>query len=191
MTGSAERRLIVRVATILALSTLGILAITRWVAIPWVVVGPSMAPSLRHGDRVLIDVWTYRRRGPRPGEIALLDGPANLPLVKRVLRGPLPSKERVGDLVDPTRPREPLFWVEGDNRAVSADSRRFGPVPQHRFRGRIFFRYWPPSEAGPIRVSPAPSRATLPLRYPSRSRATKRKPAARTVATAARRTPGS
>lgn len=150
MSGPSERRLVVRVVAALALSTLAILAITRWAAIPWVVLGPSMAPALRHGDRVLIDLWTYRRRAPQVGEVALLRGPGNLPLVKRVVRGPLPPSERVGDLVDPTHPREPLFWVEGDNREVSADSRRFGPVPRHRFRGRVLVRYWPPSEAGPI-----------------------------------------
>ena len=156
MTGSAERRLLVRLALALALATLATLAATRWLAIPWLVVGPSMAPSLRHGDRVLIDLWTYRRRGPLPGEVALIEGPASLPLVKRVIRGPLPPGERVGDLVDPTRPHEPLFWVEGDNRPVSADSRRFGPVPRDRFRGRVVFRYWPPSDAGPIRATTTP-----------------------------------
>jgi signal peptidase I len=150
MTGSPERRVVLRVTAALASTLLVMLALTRWVAIPWVVVGPSMAPTLRQGDRVLIDLWSYRRRAPRPGEVALLDGPGNVPLVKRVVRGPLPPGERVGDLVDPTRPREPLYWVEGDNRAVSADSRRFGPVPWRRFRGRILFRYWPLSDAGPI-----------------------------------------
>jgi signal peptidase I len=147
-----ERRLVTRLTVALGLSTLAVLALTRWVAIPWVVVGPSMAPTLRHGDRVLIDLWTYGRRAPRIGEVALLEGPGNLPLVKRVVRGPLPPEERIGDLVDPTQTREPLFWVEGDNREVSADSRRFGPVPGHRFRGRVLLRYWPPSAVGSIRT---------------------------------------
>ena len=64
--------------------------------------------------------------------------------------------------MDPTKPGEPLFWVEGDNRGLSADSRLFGPVPGVRFRGRVFFRYWPLSSAGPIRTRTAA--ATLPLR---------------------------
>lgn len=152
------------VAAALAGTALAVLAVTRWVATPWMVVGPSMTPSLMHGDLVLIDRWSYRGRDPRPGEIALLDGPAGLPLVKRVVRGPLPRKERTGDLVDPTRPDEPVFWVEGDNRALSADSRQFGPVPLGRFRGRVFFRYWPLSAVGPIRSSPLPDPATLPAR---------------------------
>lgn len=164
MRGQSERRVVLRVSAALALATLAILALTRWGAIPWVVLGPSMEPALRHGDRVLIDLWTYRRRPPRVGEVALIEGPGALPLVKRVVRGPLPSSERIGDLVDPTHPREPLFWVEGDNREVSADSRRFGPVPLHRFRGRVLLRYWPPSEAGPIRRSDGEGLATPPGR---------------------------
>jgi signal peptidase I len=146
-----ERRTVVRVAVVLSAVALSVLAATRYLAIPWVVVGPSMEPALRDGDRVVIDLWTYRRRAPRPGEIALFAGPGDLPLVKRVTRGPVPARERVGDLVDPTRPEEPLFWVEGDHRELSADSRRFGPVPADRFRGRVFLRYWPPSRAGAIR----------------------------------------
>jgi signal peptidase I len=156
--------MVVYVAAVLAACTLAVLALTRWVVIPWMVVGPSMAPTLQHGDLVLIDLWSYRTRGPRPPEIALLDGPGGLPLVKRVVRGPLPPGRRIGDLVDPTRTREPLFWVEGDNREVSVDSRTFGPVPLARFRGRVVFRYWPPSTAGPIRTRELPRPATLPLR---------------------------
>ena len=161
MKRGGQRRTVLGVAAVLAGTALAMLGTTRWVAIPWIVVGPSMAPALAHGDRVLIDRWSYRRRDPQPGEVALFEGPAGLPLVKRVIRGPLPRGERIGDLVDPTKPREPLFWVEGDNRALSADSRQFGPVPLGRFRGRVFFRYWPLSSAGPIRTSTS---ATLPLR---------------------------
>ncbi|HEX5045359.1 MAG TPA: S26 family signal peptidase [Candidatus Polarisedimenticolaceae bacterium] len=162
MRRATQRRTVLAVGAVLAGTALAVLVVTRWVAIPWMVVGPSMAPTLEHGDLVLVDRWSYGRREPRPGEIALLAGPRGVPLVKRVLRGPLPRGERIGDLVDPTRPREPLFWVEGDNRALSADSRQFGPVPRGRFRGRVFFRYWPLSAVGPIRTRTDP--ATLPVR---------------------------
>jgi hypothetical protein len=66
--------------------------------------------------------------------------------------------------VDPTRTHEPVFWVEGDRGDLSADSRLFGPVPRSRFRGRVLFRYWPLSGAGPIPSKEAPVRETLPLR---------------------------
>jgi len=134
---------------------LGIFLVTRFLAIPWAVLGDSMAPALRPGDRVLVDVWTYRQRPPRPGEIVLLEGP--LPgqpvLIKRVAE--LPPGAAPG-------PRQRLWpdrgagaaehvWVRGDNAEHSVDSRSFGPVPVDRIRGRVFFRYWPPSRAGSIR----------------------------------------
>jgi signal peptidase I len=136
----------------LSVALLVVLAATRFVAIPWVVSGPSMEPTLRDGDRVLVDLWTYGRRPPRPGEIALLEGPGGVALVKRV----------AGARVDPDRiPARSVFrategdeaWipVAGDNPSHSDDSRTFGPVPVHRFRGRIVWRYWPLYRIGSIR----------------------------------------
>jgi len=107
---------------------------TSWLAIPWSIAGPSMEPTLRAGDRVLVDVWTYRQRGPRRGEVALLVDPGGLAMVKRVARsGPLGLS------------------VLGDNPGASRDSRQFGAVPVDRFRGRVFFRIWPASRIGPVR----------------------------------------
>ncbi len=157
---------LVELVLVLAGVLLAVLAVTRWVAVPWVVIGPSMEPTLRHGDRVIVDLWTYRRRAPLPGEIAVFMGPDGLPIVKRVVSGPLPATDpRTGPLLDPVRPDEPRFWVEGD-ASNSADSRLFGPVPQGRFLGRVLGRYWPLSRAGRIGSSPAaePGGLRLPVR---------------------------
>ena len=140
--------LAVRVCGILLGLLVLFLVTTRFVEVEQVV-GPSMEPALRHGDRVVVDLRVYRRRPPRPGEIALIEGPGGVPLVKRVAAGPLPPGDRIGPLIDPTR-REECFRVLGDNQATSADSRSFGPVPRGRFRGRVVARYWPLSRAGAI-----------------------------------------
>ena len=131
-----DARFVLRLAIVLGAVLAAVLLGTRFVAVPWVVSGPSMEPTLVAGDHVLVDLWTYRRRDPREGEIALLDAPWGAPIVKRVARR-LPSGDR--------------YRVLGDNAADSTDSRMFGSVERGRFRGRVVWRYWPLSRAGWIR----------------------------------------
>lgn len=126
-------------------------AVTRWVAIPWQVGGDSMSPTLEDGDRVLVDLWTLRGRPPRPGEIVLLAGPGEEALVKRVAREPYPGDDPYPAPALPAdSPLEPTYPVLGDNAAASSDSRVFGRIPLHRIRGRVAWRYWPPSRLGAI-----------------------------------------
>lgn len=140
-------------AMLLALLAGAIWLATDRLALPWVVVGDSMEPTLSDGDRVLVDLWSFRHRAPRIGEIVLFDGPApgRAALLKRVAPAP-PGSEwglqpALWDDVDgPDR-----LWVLGDERARSADSRSFGPVPASGIRGKVVLRYWPLSRAGPIR----------------------------------------
>ena len=90
---------------------------------------------------MLVDLWTYRNRPPRVAEIVLLLGPDDRMLVKRVS-----SPRNRGRSVPAGS-----VWIVGDHPAASEDSREFGPVPRHRIRGRVFWRYWPLSRAGPVR----------------------------------------
>jgi nickel-type superoxide dismutase maturation protease len=94
---------------------------------PWVVArvsGPSMTPTVRSGDRLLV------RRVPsgdpvRAGAVVLARFPARpeLLVVKRVHRA-VPGGH----------------WVEGDNPFVTDDSRAFGPAV---VVGRVVGRVWP------------------------------------------------
>jgi signal peptidase I len=94
---------------------------------PWVVArvaGPSMTPTVRSGDRLLV-----RRSGPGDrvgdGDVVLARFPARpeLLVVKRVRRA-APGGH----------------WVEGDNPFVTDDSRAFGPAV---VVGRVVGRLWP------------------------------------------------
>jgi len=93
------------------------------------VIGDSMLPTFRPGDRLLV--------GPtvriRPGQVvAVIDPrPPGRLLVKRV------RAVRTG-------------WVDvrGDNDAASTDSRRFGSVPRSSLVGRVLYRYSPPERTG-------------------------------------------
>ena len=145
-------RMLLRLVLVLAAAAMVLLLVTRFVAAPWVVLGSSMEPTLLSGDRVVVDLWSYRSRRPAAGEVALLLGPEGFSIVKRVVDGPLQDaaafQPSAWEGVDPT---EDLLEVAGDNPAASDDSRRFGPVPRHRFLGRLLWRYWPLSRMGRVR----------------------------------------
>ncbi len=128
----------------MGLLLVGFLLATEFLARPWVVVGPSMEPTLFAGDRVLVDRWTFRHRAPRVGELVLVLGQTEGMLVKRIVTAD---------------PGDDRFRVLGDNLAVSHDSRHFGPVGRDRVRGRVVWRYWPLSRAGSL---PAPETTLRP-----------------------------
>ncbi len=85
------------------------------------VTGPSMSPTVRHGDRLLV----ARADRARPGDVVLARFPARpeLLVVKRLVRA-----------VDGG------WWVEGDNPLVTDDSRAFGPAV---VVGRVLLRLAP------------------------------------------------
>jgi signal peptidase I len=134
--GFREKNLVLQLAAVLTVLIVLIALCTRFIATPWTVSGDSMAPTLRSGDRVLVDLWSYRSRTPATGEPVLLQGPGGVLMVKRVATADPPPG---------------FLHVLGDNPGMSVDSRQFGPIPREAVRGRILFRYWPLSEAGPIR----------------------------------------
>jgi len=104
--------------------------------------GRSMVPTLRPGDRLLVETWTYRRRAPHVGEVVVAPDPR------------APTRELVKRVAAVAEGRVSL---RGD-AARSTDSRRFGSVPVTSVRARAAFRYWPLARAGLI---PAASVASV------------------------------
>jgi nickel-type superoxide dismutase maturation protease len=90
--------------------------------VPVLVRGPSMAPTLRHGDAVLA---RYGGRVPRPGDVVLarFRSRPELLVVKRLVR-----REGSG------------WWVTGDNELVADDSRVFGIAD---VEATVVLRWWP------------------------------------------------
>jgi nickel-type superoxide dismutase maturation protease len=97
------------------------------------VVGDSMRPTLRPGDRLVVE-WGAK---VAPGAIVVVRRPdqRDLLVVKRV------------------RERRKSGWVVvGDNPDESTDSRTFGAIPDHLVEGVVIARYWPRPKRFPVPV---------------------------------------
>jgi nickel-type superoxide dismutase maturation protease len=103
--------------------------------------GASMSPTLRPGDRLLVESWTYARRAPRGGEVVLAADPRS------------PSRELIKRVA---AVHGAHLDLRGDATASSTDSRHFGRVPVDAVRWRVALRYWPPGRIGPLPAPPEP-----------------------------------
>lgn len=109
--------------------------------------GGSMAPTLLHGDWLVVECRAYTRRAPRIGEIVLAPDPRNpaRELIKRIAA------------VDPVAGTAEL---RGDAPGESTDSRTFGAVPLVGIRWRVIGRYRPVRRAALWLTAPPAEPAT-------------------------------
>lgn len=100
---------------------------------PSQVIGESMAPALRDQSiHLIVPVWK-----PQRGDIVTLQiAESEHPLVKRIVAGPGDAVLHQGEMII-LESNE--YYVLGDNRAVSMDSRMFGPVHRSDITGRLLF----------------------------------------------------
>jgi len=134
----------------------------------------SMSPTVEIGDRFVVNKLGYKLSDPSPGDIVVFDRPEDAPvqddrLVKRVVATGGQSLEfRSGQLlIDGLPLAEPYlaagsftddfgpitvpagqYFVAGDNRARSIDSRVFGPIDRSLIVGQALGRVWPLSRVG-------------------------------------------
>lgn len=154
-----------RAVGLIALAVLAYLVFSHWVVATAIVRGDSMTPTLQDGDRCLINRFVYRVRRPRRGEVVCFRRPRDdARSIKRIVA--LPGEQIqikqgrlwVNDqpLDEPYLPaRRPpdtepkalglpkyevapgSFFVLGDNRQGSADSRDFGAVREAWIKGKL------------------------------------------------------
>jgi signal peptidase I len=142
---------------------------------------PGSLCTARFSDRVLANRFIYRFRDPHRGEIIVFNVPAKAEeacgaggvFVKRIVGLPgevwqekegfvyINGKKLSEPYIKPERrdfqsyparkiPAENYFMM-GDNRQSSCDSRRWGTVPRANVIGKVFAIYWPPQR---IRINP-------------------------------------
>ena len=149
---------------------------------PFYVVGPSMEPNFYDNEYLIVEKISYHFRDPQRGEVVVFQSPSNPKdhLIKRVIG--LPNERLVVEkgkvyvynsqfvqgleleedaylsagIVTPGQIEVDLednqYYLLGDNRNVSLDSRVFGPVGKKEINGKAWFRGWPLKEMGLIKM---------------------------------------
>ncbi len=142
----------------------------------------SMEPNIHEGQFILVNKAVYFFRSPHRGEVIVFHSPvADADWIKRIIG--LPGERIKGEggkvyidqnggsgrweiLDEPYLSQSTLpftatpvipadrYFVLGDNRAHSDDSRIIGPIPGGNIIGKAWVCYWPPSEWGLIRSYP-------------------------------------
>ncbi len=135
----------------------------------------SMEPTLKIHDRVLVNKLSYHLHGVHRGDIIVFKAPPEertaqiQDLVKRVIGLPGDTIEARGGhvyvddrlLSEPYLPKGTItddlpkqvvpansYFMMGDNRGASSDSRVFGPIKRSSIIGRAFVRMWPLTRLG-------------------------------------------
>ncbi len=173
-----ERKNGFRETILFALIALAIVIPVRlWVAQPFIVNGSSMEPTFWSGEYLIVDQLTYHFEAPRRGDVIVMRYPKDPSVffIKRIIGLPNETVEFAGknviihpanggtpftldeSFLDPARvgseygmyalgPGE--YFVMGDNRIVSSDSRSWGPLPASDIVGRAVLRLFPFSRIG-------------------------------------------
>lgn len=146
---------------------------------PQEISGASMEPNFHNGEYILTNKVLTKFRDPERGDVVVFKSPRNkeVDYIKRIigLPGDTVKLENNTFFVNGQKMDEPYlapdvvvfggsflqegseiivppgqYFVVGDNRPHSSDSREFGPVPMEDFIGTVFFRYWPFEQMGGI-----------------------------------------
>jgi signal peptidase I len=142
--------------------------------------GQSMDPTFHNGEYILTNKVEYKITDPKRGDVVIFKSPTNkeIDYIKRIIGLPgdrvrlSNNKYYINDVMldessylsrdiiifggsylkegqEITVP-EGKYFVSGDNRPHSSDSREFGPIAKEDFIGKALFRYFPFNRVGAI-----------------------------------------
>ena len=137
--------------------------------------GTSMLPLLEDGERIIVNKFLFRFHPVERGDVVVFWYPKDpsVSFIKRVIglpgdtvelrrgalfvngslmeEGYLSRQFRDSDTYPPVQVSKGYYYVLGDHRNSSNDSRSWGEVPEKYIYGKAFFRFWPVSKIGFIR----------------------------------------
>lgn len=165
------------IAKVVLISLAIIIPIRYFIVQPFFVNGASMEETFKDGDYILIDEISYRFNDPGRGDIVVFRYPNDHTqfFIKRVIGLPGETVTIFNNQVTITNAEHPQgmildekaylspeqetratlkvtlddneYFVMGDNRLHSSDSRYWGPVNRSLITGRVFSRAWPLTQA--------------------------------------------
>ncbi len=180
-TGDKIRHNIIELIQFLGIVFAIFIMIRFFIAEPHKVSGSSMVPNFHDGDYIITNKLAVRFESLQRGEVIILKNPRNTDVVfiKRIIGFP-GDKIKITDgrfyvneqvLDEPYLPSgtqtyggaflhdgeeilipDNQYFVSGDNRSGSSDSRDWGPVQKDLIIGQAWLRYWPVNKAELIPV---------------------------------------
>lgn len=157
-----------------AVAILLAVVIRLFILAPFYIPSGSMEPTLRIGDRIIVSKISYLFTEPQRGDIVVFRYPLDpsRDFVKRLVGLPgetvslrngqlyingkpvpedyLPKDMKFADF-GPVRVPAGYYFVLGDNRNNSDDSRVWGPLPRQNIIGKAVLVYWPPQRVRILR----------------------------------------
>ena len=163
---------VAEVVKFVVLAVIIVVPIRVYVAQPYIVSGNSMYPTFKNGEYLVVDQLTYRFAEPQHGDVIVFRFPNNPSqfFIKRIIGIPGETvriengKLFIARGEDEARVEIPVaepyagpgsfdsktlalgdneYFVMGDNRGASLDSRSWGPLSRDLIRGRALVRLFP------------------------------------------------